>query len=99
MFAEQRAKGFAVWREEFDQLRIPKLFNLRRDPFERADENADNYEDWWVRKVAPRIAIARIELQMFLTSLAQFPPRQRPATFGVDQMIEPLYNLQKEQAP
>jgi len=56
VFAEQRAKGFAVWREEFDQLRIPKLFNLRRDPFERADENADNYDDWWVRKVPPRIA-------------------------------------------
>ena len=95
VFAEQRAKGFAVWREQFDELRIPKLFHLRRDPFERADENADNYEDWLVRKVPPRIAVARMELQKFLMTLAQFPPRQRPATFGVDQMMEPLYNQQK----
>jgi arylsulfatase A-like enzyme len=97
VFAEQRAQGFAVWREQFDELRIPKVFHLRRDPFERADVHADNYEDWWVRKVPPRIAVARIELQKFLTTLAQFPPRQRPATFGVDQMMEPLYNQQKSQ--
>jgi arylsulfatase len=63
----------------------------------RAVVHADNYEDWWVRKVPPRIAVARIELQKFLTTLAQFPPRQRPATFGVDQMMEPLYNQQKSQ--
>ena len=97
VFAEQRAKGFAVWREEFYSQRIPKLFHLRRDPFERADENADNYEDWWVRKMPPYIGIARIELQKFLKSLAEFPPRQRPASFNVDQMMEPLYNQQKAQ--
>ena len=97
VFAEQRAKGFAVWREQFDELRIPKIFHLRRDPFERADENAHNYEDWWARKALPRISLARVELQKFLTTLVRFPPRQRPATFGVDQMMEPLYNQHKSQ--
>ena len=96
-FAEQRSQGFSVWREQFDELRIPKIFHLRRDPFERADENSNTYDDWWVRVVPPRIGIARIELQKFLASLAAYPPRQRPASFSVDQMMEPLYQQQTDQ--
>lgn len=92
VFAEQRAKGFDVWREQFDVLRIPKVFHLRRDPFERADENANTYDDWWNRVTLPRAAMARVELQRFLATLQEFPPRQRPATFTIDQMMEGLYN-------
>jgi len=51
VFAEQRAKRFMVWSNPFVPLRIPKLFNLRRDPFERADTDANNYNRWWIERV------------------------------------------------
>jgi len=97
VFAEQRAKGFAVWREPFEILRIPKVFHLRRDPFERADENANSYDDWWNRVALARIGLARAELEQFLFTLREFPPRQRPASFTVDQMMEVLYQHQGPQ--
>jgi arylsulfatase len=91
VFAEQRAKEFDVWREQFDTLRIPKVFHLRRDPFERADEHSNTYNDWWVRTALPRLTMARVELQGFLETLKIYPPRQRPASFTIDQLMEGLY--------
>ena len=91
VYAEQRAKEFDVWREQFQALRIPKVFHLRRDPFERADENSNTYNDWWVRTALPRLTLARVELMGFLETLKVYPPRQRPATFTIDQMMEQLY--------
>ena len=91
VFAEQRAKEFDVWREQFDTLRIPKVFHLRRDPFERADEHSNTYNDWWVRTALPRLTMARVQLQGFLETLKVYPPRQRPATFTIDQLMEQLY--------
>ena len=96
VFAEQRAREFDVWREEFDMLRIPKLFHLRRDPFERADQDSNTYNDWWVRKI-PRVYVARAELEKFLMTLRAFPPRQRPASFTIDQMMEPFYRFDASQ--
>ena len=91
VFAEQRAKEFDVWREQFQTLRIPKVFHLRRDPFERADEHSNTYNDWWVRTALPRLTMARVQLQGFLETLKVYPPRQRPATFTIDQLMEQLY--------
>lgn len=91
VYAEQRAEKFDVWREPFVVLRIPKIFNLRRDPFERADENANTYNDWWGRVLLPRAALARVELVKFLGTLEEFPPRQRPASFTIDQILEPYF--------
>ena len=91
VYAEQRAKEFDVWREQFQTLRIPKVFHLRRDPFQRADENSNTYNDWWVRTALPRLTLARVELIGFLETLKVYPPRQRPATFTIDQMMEQLY--------
>jgi len=48
VFHEQRAKTLQLWAEPFVELRIPKFFNLRRDPFERADENSNTYYDWMI---------------------------------------------------
>jgi arylsulfatase len=48
VFMEQRAKQLACWSEPFVPLRIPKIFNLRQDPFERADENSNTYWDWMI---------------------------------------------------
>jgi len=88
VFAEQRSKRFDVWRDEFHTLRIPKLFNLRRDPFERADEHSNSYNEWWVDKVPPHIAHSFLYLGPYLKSFEKFPPRQKPDTFTIDQMVE-----------
>jgi len=61
VFAEQRSKGLDVWREPLSMMRIPKLFDLRSDPFERGEE-----------------------------SFKEFPPRQKAASFTVDQIVEKL---------
>jgi len=91
VFAEQRAKRFDVWREPFVTLRIPKLFNLRRDPLERADTDANGYNNWWDKKIAPVGAQGQVAVMQLVQSLQAFPPRQRPASFTVDQIMEVLY--------
>ena len=91
VFAEQRAHRFDVWRDPFVTLRIPKLFHLRRDPFERADTDSNSYNVWWDHKIAPQAMRARVAVSAFVRSLQEFPPRQRPATFTVDQILESLY--------
>jgi arylsulfatase A-like enzyme len=91
VFAEQRARRFDVWREPFVTLRIPKLFNLRRDPLERADTDANGYNNWWDKKIAPVGAQGQVAVLQLVQSLQAFPPRQRPASFTVDQIMEVLY--------
>ena len=51
MFLENRGEAFGVWREPFVELRVPLLFNLRRDPFERAQHNSNTYNDWFLDRV------------------------------------------------
>ncbi|MDJ0865517.1 MAG: arylsulfatase [Myxococcota bacterium] len=87
VFAEQRARRFDVWRDPFVFLRAPKIFHLRRDPYERADTDSNSYNEWWVDRV-PRIFQAQEVVGRFLGSLRQFPPRQRPASFTIDQIFE-----------
>ncbi|MAT95237.1 MAG: arylsulfatase [Halioglobus sp.] len=91
VFAEQRAKQFDVWRDPFVPLRIPKVFHLRRDPFERADTDANSYNLWWDKKVSSAGMLGMGVVVRFVGSLQQFPPRQRPGTFTVDQIMENLY--------
>ncbi len=89
VFMEQRAKTMACWSEPFVPLRLPKLFNLRRDPFERADENSNTYWDWVLDHVfiyVPMQALVAQEIQ----SLKEFPPRQKPASFNLDRILEQL---------
>jgi arylsulfatase len=96
LFAEQRAHQFDVWRDPFVELRIPKVFNLRRDPFERADTDSNNYNQWWDKKVGIVAMPALVRVQQFLTTFQQFPPRQRPATFTADQMVEKFMHYQTQ---
>ncbi|MFT4518379.1 MAG: arylsulfatase A-like enzyme [Halioglobus sp.] len=96
VYAEQRAQKFDVWRDPFVQLRIPKVFHLRRDPLERADTDANAYNNWWDKKISPAGMQARTELVRFIVSLQRFPPRQRPGTFTVDQVMESLYKNKPE---
>jgi arylsulfatase len=87
VFVEQRCPGtLQVWAEPFTPLRIPKLYNLRTDPFERADTTSNTYWDWWMSKEF--IVMAALELVgAFLKTFKEFPPRQKAASFTIDQAM------------
>jgi arylsulfatase len=89
VFFEQRAKTMMVWAEPFVELRIPKIFNLRRDPFERADENSNTYWDWVLDilfVMYPAVSLSAEQLQSF----KEFPPRQKPASFNLERVLEKM---------
>jgi arylsulfatase len=91
VFAEQRAQKFDVWRDPFVSLRAPKVFNLRRDPFERADTDSNSYNVWWDKKVPGVGVLGKVVVGQFVQTLQAYPPRQRPASFTVDQIMEAVY--------
>ncbi|MCY1047103.1 arylsulfatase [Corallococcus sp. bb12-1] len=88
VFQEQRAHGMSVWREKLADLRIPKLFNLRSDPFERGDVDASLYYDRWFVARGFVLVPAQALVGEFLKTFEAFPPRQRPASFSIDQALE-----------
>jgi len=86
---EQREKTCLLWAEPFVSLRIPKIFNLRRDPFERADDNSNTYWDWvfdHVFLVYGMQALVAKEIENFV----KYPPRQKPAAFNLDAVMAQL---------
>lgn len=87
-FMEQRKEGFEVWSEPLVSLRVPKIFNLRSDPFERADVDADMFYAKWLADRAFLLVPAQAIVAQFLKTFEQFPPRQKPASFSVDQALE-----------
>jgi len=87
VFAEQRAEGMEVWQEPFTFLRLPKIFNLRMDPFERADHEAIGYPRWRLERTYLLVP-AQVIVANFLTTFQEFPPRQTPASFSIDQVME-----------
>jgi arylsulfatase A-like enzyme len=89
VFMEQRAKTLALWAEPFVHLRVPKMFHLRRDPFERADESSNTYYDWLIDH-AFLVVPAQAYVSSLLDSFRRFPPRQKPAAFNLDRVIEQL---------
>jgi arylsulfatase len=89
VFMEQRAKTMQLWAEPFVELRLPKMFDLRMDPFERADENSNTYWDW-IFDHAFLIYASQAIVGSQLESLRKFPPRQRPASFNMDRILEQL---------
>jgi len=89
VFAEQRARAMAVWRDPFVMLRAPKFFNLRTDPFERADTDSNNYERWWMQRIF-LVAPAQAYVGKFLATFKEFPPRQTPAKFNMDDVMKML---------
>ncbi|MBL8860760.1 MAG: arylsulfatase [Planctomycetes bacterium] len=86
VFLEQRGHGFDVWEEPFVQLRLPKLFNLRSDPFERADHEGMGYAQWRIDR-AFLIAPAAAYVGRWLQSFKDFPPRQKPGSFNLDNVM------------
>jgi arylsulfatase A-like enzyme len=89
VFAEQRAHGFHVWEEPFTFLRLPKLFNLRSDPFEEADQIGMGYTRWRAEHLFVLVPAQDI-VGRFLMTFKEFPPRQTPASFSIDQVLEKL---------
>jgi arylsulfatase len=90
VFMEQKVQGtLQIWAEPFVALRVPKLFNLRTDPFERADITSNTYYDWFLDNDYIALAATAIMTQ-FLQSFVDFPPRQRAASFTIDQAVAKL---------
>jgi arylsulfatase len=90
VFLEQRAPGtLQVWAEPFTELRVPKIFNLRTDPYERADITSNTYWDWLIDR-AYLLVPAQVFVAQMAASLAEFPSRQEPASFTVSSMLEKL---------
>jgi arylsulfatase len=86
VFKEQRAESFQVWSEPMVDLRVPKIFNLRSDPFERADHDAIYYNDWLLRRVFLLVPAQGFVAQ-WISSFKEFPPTQKPASFNLDQVM------------
>jgi len=90
VFAQQRAPGtMLVWGEPYVQTRIPWLYNLRTDPYERASITSNTYWDWWLDH-AFLLVPAQEYVGKFLETFKEFPPRQKAASFTIDQVMEKL---------
>jgi len=86
-FAMQMAKGMAVWTAPFIPGRAPMLTDLRSDPFERAFDESIGFGDWAIHRMFP-IVPAQQGVAKYLETFKEFPPRQRPASFSIDQVLE-----------
>ena len=92
VFAEQRCPGtLAIWTEPFTHLRGGKMFDLHADPYERADITSNTYYDWVIDHLF-LVVPSQFYVTKFIETFKEFPPRQKPASFGIDQAIEALQN-------
>jgi arylsulfatase A-like enzyme len=90
IFMEQRATGtLQLWANPFTPLRIPLIFNLRRDPYERSQLTSNTYYDWLLDR-AYLLVPAQAYVGRFLATFQEFPPRQKAASFSLDQVMEQL---------
>jgi arylsulfatase len=90
VFMEQRVEGtLRIWAEPFVTLRFPKLFNLRTDPYERADVTSNTYYDWVIDHAFTFVP-AQAFVAQFLTSFKEYPQRQKAASFNLDEVMEKM---------
>jgi len=89
VFLENRGEAFGVWREPFTELRVPLLFNLRRDPFEKAQHNSNTYNDWFLDRPYLIVPIQGLAAK-FLQSMKEYPPTQTPGSFNLSKIEEQL---------
>ena len=88
VFLEQDHKGIGVWQGQFTDLRLPKLFNLRSDPFERGDESI-LYNKWLADRAFVQVPLQALAAG-WLESFKEFPPRQKPASFNLDEVMRKI---------
>jgi arylsulfatase len=90
IFMEQRMAGtLGVWANPFTPLRLPLIFNLRRDPYERATITSNTYYDWLLDR-AYLLVPAQAYVGRFLQTFVEYPPRQKAASFSLDEVMEKL---------
>jgi arylsulfatase len=89
VYSENRGKTMALWAEPFTTLRMFKIFNLRRDPFERAEHNSNSYWDWMIDK-APQGYLGLATTRQFLLTFAEYPPSQTPDSWSIDRLTDEL---------
>jgi arylsulfatase len=90
IFMEQQSEGtFRVWMEPFVPLRVPLIFNLRRDPYERATITSNTYHDWQIDR-AFLLVPAQTYVGRFLNTFKEYPPRQKAASFSLDKVMEKM---------
>ena len=91
VFEEQRVNGtMHIWAEPFTKLRVPKMFNLRSDPYERADVTSNTYYDWFMSDAAGPFLASSSVVGQFLATFKDYPPSQRPPSFSIDQLVEKM---------
>ena len=90
VFMEQRAPGtLLIWANPFTNLRVPKMFNLRTDPYEKADVTSNTYYDWLIDHVFLLVP-AQEYVGQFLSTFKEYPPRQKAASFNMDEVLREL---------
>ncbi|MEQ9380098.1 MAG: arylsulfatase [Pirellulales bacterium] len=89
VFLENRGEAFEVWREPFTELRVPLLFHLRRDPFEKAQHNATIYNDWFLDHVYVLAPMQQLAAK-FLVTMQDYPPSQSPGSFNLEKVQEQI---------
>ena len=90
VFLEQRARGtLKVWAEPFTPLRLPKMFDLRADPYEQADITSNTYYDWMLDHAFLLVPTQQYAGN-FLETFKEFPPRQKPSSFNLDDVMKKL---------
>lgn len=89
VLAEQRATRMQCWAEPFVKFRLPKMFNLRHDPFERADDNSNTYWDWEISHGYLLYAMQALVAQQ-IEHFVKYPPRQKAAAFNLDEVMRKL---------
>jgi arylsulfatase A-like enzyme len=92
VWLENRAEAFEVWREPFVTLRIPLLFNLRRDPFEKAQHNSNTYNDWFLERAYVVIPITEAASK-FLLTMKDYPPSATAGSFNLEKMQKMIESM------
>jgi arylsulfatase A-like enzyme len=94
VYMENRAEAMPLWREPFVELRAPLLFNLRRDPLEKAQHNANTYDDWWLDRVY-LITPATDVVAKFLMTFKDYPASQTAGSFNLTKMQKQIEEMGK----
>jgi arylsulfatase A-like enzyme len=91
-YLENRAKQLQVWREPMVKLRMPLLFNLRRDPFEKSYENSNTYHDWMIDRAFVLGPMQAVAIQ-FLQTLQEFPPSQKAGDWSLESLQKQIEGM------
>ncbi len=92
IYLENRAEQLQVWREPFVHLRLPLLFNLRRDPFEKSQHNSNTYHDWMIDRAFVLVPLQAVASK-FLMTMKEFPPSQKPGDWSLDSLEKQIKGM------